>query len=1030
MLYKQNTTEKLDKSLFENPTAEYRGTPFWAWNTDLKKDELLRQIEIFRQMGFGGFHMHVRTGMSTPYLSDEFMALIKACTDKAESENMLSWLYDEDRWPSGAAGGIVTKDEKYRGRCLLMTTEPCNEFNSDVKEIDARAIGDRNGNGYLLCCYDIVLDENGYLTSYNKIDENDNAAGTKWYAYVKIMANSPWYNNQAYADTLNKEAIEKFLEVTHERYKECIGDRFDKSVPAIFTDEPQFSRKSTLDTAFDTNDCTLPWTDNLPETFKSAYGIDITDHIPELFWELPENKTSQARYFYHDHVCDRFTEAFADTVGKWCDENNIKLTGHMMEEPTLRSQTCALGEAMRSYRSFGIPGIDMLCTNFEFTTAKQCQSAVHQYGKEGMLSELYGVTGWDYDFRGYKLHGDWQACLGVTVRVPHLSWVAMGGEAKRDYPASISYQSPWWSEFSYIENHFARVNTLMTRGKPVVKVGVIHPIESYWLHFGPDDQTEEIRNIKDKKFQNITEWLLKNSIDFDFISESLLPGQCAVGSVPFKAGEMEYDVIIVPECESLRSTTLDRLEQYSILGGKLIFMGDAPSVTDGKPSDRGLQLYNESTVIPFEKEPLLSILEENRTIKITDTDGKLNNNFIYQLRSDKDGLNLFISRCCEPENKHAVNKNEIIISIKGEFAPVVYDTITGEIKEIPAEYNEGFTIIKTVLYDYDSLLLKLIPGKCTDKKSVCEKQEYKKISIPDKVAYELSEENALLIDMCEYSLDDGVFNPKEEILRLDNICRKELGWPNRGGHVPQPWSVEKETPEHTITLRYTFESDLYYIGAKLALEKSEYAQITFNGKAVSNYATGWWTDKDIKTIELPAINPGFNTLTVKIPFGKTTNTEWMYILGNFGVKISKTKCKITALPEKIKFGTITKQGLPFYGGNIKYLIPFKGKGRVMITSEHYMGTLIDTKVDNTCEKIVYPPYSVELNLNDNNDHTAQLTLYGNRQNCFGPVHRTINNGWIGPDAWRTRKDAWDYNYRLKDIGIMEKPIIEVNDNNT
>ena len=38
------------------------------------------------------------------------------------------------------------------------------------------------------------------------------------------------------------------------------------------------------------------------------------------------------------------------------------LTGHMMEEPTLRlSQTAALGETMRSYRSFQLPGIDMLC---------------------------------------------------------------------------------------------------------------------------------------------------------------------------------------------------------------------------------------------------------------------------------------------------------------------------------------------------------------------------------------------------------------------------------------------------------------------------------------------------------------------------------------------------------------------------------------------------------------------------------------------------------------------------------------------
>ena len=45
------------------------------------------------------------------------------------------------------------------------------------------------------------------------------------------------------------------------------------------------------------------------------------------------------------------------------------MTGHMMEEPTLLSQTSALGEAMRSYRKFGLPGIDMLCNHIERSTA-------------------------------------------------------------------------------------------------------------------------------------------------------------------------------------------------------------------------------------------------------------------------------------------------------------------------------------------------------------------------------------------------------------------------------------------------------------------------------------------------------------------------------------------------------------------------------------------------------------------------------------------------------------------------------------
>ena len=110
MFYAKNKSKKLDKKLFENPTSEYRGTPFWAWNCKLDKEDLLWQIDVLKEMGFGGFHMHSRAGMATPYLSDEHMALIKRLRGKVPRQKRCwRWLYDEDRWPSGAAGGLLTQ---------------------------------------------------------------------------------------------------------------------------------------------------------------------------------------------------------------------------------------------------------------------------------------------------------------------------------------------------------------------------------------------------------------------------------------------------------------------------------------------------------------------------------------------------------------------------------------------------------------------------------------------------------------------------------------------------------------------------------------------------------------------------------------------------------------------------------------------------------------------------------------------------------------------------------------------------------
>jgi hypothetical protein len=80
------------RTLFKNPTSEYRGCPFWAWNNKLNKDQLLKQIDNFAEMGMGGFHIHVRTGLDTEYMGEEFMNIIQACVEYAEDKKMLACL--------------------------------------------------------------------------------------------------------------------------------------------------------------------------------------------------------------------------------------------------------------------------------------------------------------------------------------------------------------------------------------------------------------------------------------------------------------------------------------------------------------------------------------------------------------------------------------------------------------------------------------------------------------------------------------------------------------------------------------------------------------------------------------------------------------------------------------------------------------------------------------------------------------------------------------------------------------------------
>ena len=396
-------------------------------------------------MGFGGFFMHSRRGLETEYLSDEYFESIKVCIESAKEKQMNACLYDEDRWPSGFAGGLVTKTPKYRQRVMCITA---NENDLPCFEADkTKAV--EQGKPYLIACYDIEFDGDGHLKSYQIIAPEDTAKHNKYYAYSRTEQPSARYNFQTNVDLMQKQAIGRFIEITHNEYFKRFSNEYGKTVPTIFSDEPRQGpaeqlEENPLSTGI------YHWTYNFEESFKEKYGYDIIERIPKLVWDI-KGIHSYERYDYFNHTTSLFEQAFFEQIHKVTKKQGLTFCGHLMLEDELLGQIHWGGDIMRLYPHFDIPGIDMLFDFVEFLTAKQVQSIVRQYNKQAMLSELYGVTGWDYDFKCLKMQGDWQAAMGVSVRVPHLSMYSMKGAAKRDYPQSFNYQAPWYKEFKYLE---------------------------------------------------------------------------------------------------------------------------------------------------------------------------------------------------------------------------------------------------------------------------------------------------------------------------------------------------------------------------------------------------------------------------------------------------------------------------------------------------------------------------------------------------------------------------------------------------
>ena len=1018
---KRNNSEQ---ATFACPPSEYRGAPFWAWNAKLDQNELSAQIDCFRQMGLGGFFMHSRSGMATEYLGEEFMARVRDCIDYAEKCGMKAYLYDEDRWPSGSAGGYVTREKAYRQKQVCLSRKSPEEF---------AAMYDRDEREpKFLAAYDIEFDERDRLARYKTINENEGARGEKWFAYALNKPRCGYHNGYTYADTMNAAAVDKFIAVTYEAYKNAAGEKFGKSVPAIFTDEPNYGRFTFKQFARDGEDAFFPWSESVRSVYAEKYASDVIATLPELVWNLHGDAPSTARYRYYATVSELFASAFCDRIGRWCRESGIAFTGHVLDEPTLTSQMCAVGDAMRAYREFTLPGVDMLCNDTEFTTVKQAQSAARQYGRAGVASEMYGVTGWDFDFRGHKFQGDWQAALGVTLRVPHLAWLGMAGSAKRDYPASIGCQSAWYKEYPYIEDHFARLNVALTEGKPIVNVAVIHPVESAWIAAGVREHTSQAVNALETGFANITEWLLRGQIDFDFVSESLLPDLYRESETDLCVGEMRYKAVIVPPLVTIRQTTVNALAAFVKKGGKALVCGACPACVDGALSDGAQALWRSAQSVAFTEADILGALQDEREIAVYGSDGCRKRDVIYALRERGSGRWLFLAHCDMPSRTDGKDcaRDELTVKIKGAYSASRYDTISGKIETIPcAHTTNGETEIPLVSYPFDSFLLRLTP--CAARGPAPRPAETKRtetagmqITVPDFVHFTLGEPNVLVLDMPAWSRDGKTYEPREEILRIDKKLRQELNYPLADGEDMQPWCLPEKEPTEFVYLRFTVESEIK-APCRLGYEKAQ--AVWWNGKKIEVRDCGFYVDKAIRTMPLPPLKKGTNELTVLAPISERVSLENYFLLGDFGVRVTGPHACITELPEKLAFGSVTGQGLPFYGAEITYRVPFAcNGGDVTVTADEYAGALIAARLDGKeAGRIVLPPYRLTVPDVAAGEHLLELTLYASRQNTFGALHAAAPVRWKGPEMWYTENNLWAYEYRLTDAGILKSPTVYI-----
>ncbi len=1036
---------------FENPGSSFRGAPFWAWNGKMEPEELRRQVRLMKEMGLGGFFMHSRVGLDTPYLSDEWFDCVRACCEEAKKLGMKAWLYDEDRWPSGAAGGLVTRDPKYRARSLVM------EKLSDPRKLkwtkNTVAVFTAKVEGFS-------------AANVHRIPKKKPARlspGESLLVFsVKIQENSSWYNGYTYLDTLSPEAVRQFIKVTHEVYKKEVGSRFGKSVPGIFSDEPNHNNM-LLEDWEKTGSVSVPWTDKLPAAFKNRYGYDLLNHLPEIFLDVNGQSVTQPRYHFHDCVTHLFVNSFSRQIGEWCEQNSLLFTGHVLEEDTISRQTNMVGSCMRFYEYMQAPGMDLLTEYWRiFTVAKQVSSVARQFGRKWRLTETYGCTGWDFPFSGHKALGDWQVALGINLRCQHLAWYTMLGEAKRDYPASISYQSPWWKLYSRVEDYFGRTNAVMTQGEEVRDLLVIHPVESMWLLFRADWRENQEVEKQDRIFWKLSDTLLAGHLDFDYGDEDILSRHGRIvkkGGVPnFVIGHASYQSVLAPPMLTMRRTTLELLKRFHKAGGHVTFAGEPPAYIDAVPSTEVKDFAADCQKAPTAGPELVSVLGKNcRRISITGRDGKELGPVLYLLREDKDAFYLFVCNAgqdfanSERHIQQEIRVRErnlafpevIVRGVPGwQYAPLELNPETGEIVTADTRQTPNGYLIRTSLPKLGSRLF-LIPKKPLSTKAnprIHLKEDSRSILDGQDWEVRLSEPNVLPLDRPRLKIADGEWQPENEVLRTDKIIRDSLRLPHRGGAMVQPWAQNKNPRLKSIpvSLLYNFEATATPNGKMLlALEKPRLFRINLNGTPVSVDAEcGWWVDRSLRTIPIDSalIRPGENEILLECAYNeKHPGLEIIYLLGDFGAEAVGTRLSLTAPVRSLKLGDWTEQGLPFYSGSVSYLRKIQPVvpegGRLFIRIPDYRGVAIRILVDGQEAGVrAWEPYEIDITdfVPGQKEVTLAIEIIGHRRNSHGPLHLAGKEPlWFGPAQYATEGKEWQEEYQLVSCGLMAAPEIVV-----
>lgn len=961
------------RALFAAPPVEYSTSPFLVWNGEVTEAGIDAHLKSFHDQGVRSVFIHPRPGMITPYLSDRWFQLCRHTVEQGKKLGMEVWLYDENSYPSGFAGGHVpaAMPESYNeGQGLI--PRRVNPLKLDPSKK-----------------YPVVLRRQG--DTFEDVTANAAAlqgtAGDFYLFELAFYGKSGWYGGYSYVDLLRPGVTEKFIEVTMRGYEKTLAGELGKRVPGIFTDEPNINTPARG---------SMRWTPDLFTQFEKRWGYDLKPRLASLFEETGDWR--RVRHNYYSTLLDLFIERWSKPWYDYTEKRGIFWTGHYWEHGWPSPSQGPDNMAMYAWHQ--MPAIDMLFNQFredvnaQFGNArsvKELASVANQMGRRRTLSETYGGAGWELRFEDMKRLGDWEYVLGVNFMNQHLAFETLVGARKHDYPQSFTYHEPWWNHYRVLADYYARLSLALASGEQVNRILVLEPTTTAWLYAQLGKADPRLME-NGRAFQEFVNRLEAAQVEYDLGAERILRDHAKAAAGKFTVGQRTYDLVVIPPgTENLDRATADLLEAYAKSGGKILCFAEPPRWVDGVASGRAANW------------PRASSLDDKALatpgFEMSGRGGKL----FHHRRRLSDGQVLFLV------NSSLEEKSAGLLKIEGRSLSRL-DPFTGKVEPYPARADGSRVAADFDLPPAGSLLLLVNrTGKPAPAPAVAAERI---VEAAGPLTVRRLAPNALTIDYCDLTLGGQTERGLYYYVAQEKIFKHH-------GLNGNPWNTavqfktaildkDKFAPDSGFEATFRFEisglADKNSLRA--VIERPALWKVAINGRPVEPRKGEWWLDRAFAVFDIaPHVADGANTLTLTArPMSIHAELEPVYILGDFGLAERPAGWAITA-PAALKTGAWKEQALPFYSHTVSYgrSYTLRRGARTVVRLGAWHGTLAEVRVNGKPAGVIgWQPYEADITgAVADGANQVEVIVYGSLKNLLGPHHGKINRGLTSPWSFRS-----------------------------